>query len=198
MVEHKTEVLLAEFHALRNELLNRSTAQGTLLGMVILGTTAVLGWSVQSRNVLILPLSYGVIIPLGIALYHNRLGAYKIGAYIRYRLEEQFFGGLLRWESSAHSFEVTRVVEYSLIFGVIACLPLLTLGCIVIITSGEGKWDGGFWRQPDICIALALNIILTALCYVVVVRPLGEKGSAMKRRLYEALKRASEPKDGSR
>jgi len=176
----QADVVLAEYQALRAEMLHSDVAMRTYLNIIVLAMTAILGFSLQYRQPLTTMLAYFVIIPLGVAILHRREGNYAITTYIACSMEGCRFKGLLSWEGLVQKYDKrcrpSRTVAMGVVLKAITVMPLLALSVIWLMT----RFEESVWWQTDLAVSLTLDLIAAFVCWIYVVRPLSESGISLR------------------
>jgi uncharacterized membrane protein len=104
-----SQFLLAEYGQLRGEILKRSELQHQLISiaLVAFGGLAAVGLRDSPSALLAYPM---LALFLAAAWSYNDIQIAQLGAYIRYRIEEQLIGGDLGWEHARLSDHASKQI----------------------------------------------------------------------------------------
>lgn len=94
--------LIIEYQELRSEIQNKVELHNSLVTFMITTVIAVLAFALESDNILLYLLPFGIIIPISMRIVYYRSAMVKLSAYIIVFLESNLTG--LKWETRNRQF----------------------------------------------------------------------------------------------
>jgi hypothetical protein len=163
------DILLAEYAALRAEILKRTEVRYQLMTVALLAPGTILAFGVQSKNASLLLLYPAFALFLSTAWASNFRSVRRLGAYIKTRIETTL--GYMDWEhivaSQFHSHSLTYLAARGIFIGtqLITMTVGLTIASLPSVKFGGAEWITVSPIDPLLDVSLILGIvsILTTL-----------------------------------
>ena len=130
---------LAEYSALRDEILKRIEFQNNILNWTLVIAGSFVGFALQLNNAIILLLYPPIAFGLSASWYQNNLRIRQLGAYIRKRIEARTSN--TGWEQyrKDEGVQVTGTAQFARGTFMISQGAMLVLSTI-LLTSSRPKW----------------------------------------------------------